>query len=244
MAVEQVVMSVMRVILDWLSVAIVLCIIYMLFALVTNGKGLGALGNLFKGRDGDDSDKSRKSRDRDTSTDKKKTKKKEEDEDDADEKERKKKKEYVDFENLGQIRFLVRNRNDEPIEGARVVIYPSKAKIFFKKIGKKGRYYTDKTNRDGIFPSHGGYLEVPSGTLKYIVRYTLPKGEKYKSAQRFGRRKFKVKSDIEIKKEESHDVSITLDFYSESQEGFEPFIHSITPNEDKTIEYKGIIKPL
>jgi hypothetical protein len=52
--VESFVLDVLKVLLDWLSIAVILCIIYMLFQLVSGGK----LGKLFGGGDDDDDDSS------------------------------------------------------------------------------------------------------------------------------------------------------------------------------------------
>jgi hypothetical protein len=140
--VESFVLDVLKVLLDWLSIAVILCIIYMLFQLVSGGK----LGKLFGGGDDDDDD---------SSNNRRRSKKNNTDggenngpEDTS--------KDYPDWaDGLGKVSVWVTDEDDKPIKGAKVVVK-------HRKIPKMARRMSGITGSKGTY----GPKKIPAGLKK------------------------------------------------------------------------------
>lgn len=130
--------------LDWLSIAVVFCIIYMLFRLATGGKGFSGLGNLFSG---DDSNPRENRKDRPDAPDTPDGGKGNGPEST--------KKEWPDWaDGLGTVSVWVTDEDNNPIQGARVKIKHRKLKDMEKKMG-------GYTGTNGTY----GPKEIPAGQI-------------------------------------------------------------------------------
>jgi hypothetical protein len=230
MAVEQFVMSAYATIVSWTYVLLVILIIVKIIQFFSGGSLFGGGGKDGDGRGGSgkgDGGDGKGSKDKEES------------------KKEKKKREFEEgIENPAYLRFLVRNKDDKSVQGADVTIFARKHKGEVK-------YGPTATNKDGLVPSDGSYLRVPSGIPNRIeVIYWLSRAEKYKSGKRSRallglskKRRFVVKENVTLKAGEEVTHTINLPFQSEYPEGFEPFIINVdVASEPGKIKTKAIIK--
>jgi len=126
------------------------------------------------------------------------------------------------MENPAYLRVWVRDRDDRNIQGAKVYVRPLNY--------KKNLKYEDVTNADGLMPSDGGYLTVPSQyTTLITVKYTLSKAEAHKSKQNKmspigDNGKFKEEKRVMLKAGDEQTVKFQLDIQAEYIKGFQPKI--------------------
>lgn len=256
MAVEEVVRIVMGHVLYWGRFVLVIALIYAIIKLFIGDKGLG---DIFKGLgSGGTSGGSGGSGGRSGSGDSGRGSR------DSGDKELTDEDAMIDFKNLGKVKFLVRNVDGEPVENVTISVWPSRAKLFFKTLGRRGRYYIGRTNKWGVWPGHDEHMQVPSGTLRYRAEYRLPPEKEHltdltrKDLKTPGTRglrgthksptHFVVKSDFEVQAGQEHVIAIELPFHSEQTEGFQPHITRPTgPRMDgaqRVFQGSGVIKGL
>jgi hypothetical protein len=139
--VESFVLDVLKVLLDWLSIAVILCIIYMLFQLVSGGK----LGKLFGGGDDDDDSSNNRRRSKKNNTDGGENNGPEDTS-----------KDYPDWaDGLGTMTIVVTDLDDKPLQGVKVVVK-------HRKIPKMARKCVGNTGSNGTY----GPKKIPAGQIK------------------------------------------------------------------------------
>ncbi len=144
----------------------------------------------------------------------------------------------LDDSNPGQVKVIVKDEDDNPIQGAVVSITPAnmskrKGKIFAKR--KEWREYGGRTGPDGEWPSGGGYENVGSGSAILKVSKT-----KWYNIIWFTDRYYDSKY-IEIVPKEQYYV-IIMRRQGEKAEWFEPKVLEVTKLNDNEMRVKGIIK--
>ena len=166
-----------------------------------------------------------------------------------DKQDKKVKKDKFDPYNTGQVKFLVCDEDDNPIQGAMITLEPTYAKKgkYWLVPSGMGKWAKNKdtwrkygpyiTNANGYAPSRDQYEEIGSGTLKlevykkHFIILPLDKDERHQIKH----------YTIEIKPSTQRLIIITMARKGEKDELFEPHIEDITLDNEQ-LNRTGVIR--
>ncbi len=221
--VQEAVLYILGIVMDWLSIFILLVLIYMLFKLVVGDK---SIGELFGGK-GDYPD-------RESEKEKRRKKKREEEEADEEAKTGKpsKKSKGLDNEHPGRIRILVTNADDNPINDAKVRVYALDMPLWRRALGRhtaEMMVYEDRTGPDGLCPSRVEGKLIGSGPVRVIVK------------TRFGNADTEALV-VPSEGDQVQVIQVVISQKGEREEAFEPHVLSVEEAYPDRLELTGVVR--